>query len=226
MSGRPVILWRKILAAIAVTSALLVTVGYTRRQLGLDLDPMGLRATVQSFGSLGPLVFISLVSLRMFLGLPSQLLMVVGGLCFGIALGTLYGATGLVCSGVCTFIAARWAGREAIMRRVPEKLQPIFDRAGSRLGAVFIFIGTGYPIGFITGYNALAAVTNMTFLQFLPAVMGGSLVRAGLFAYFGDSLTAGGFEALVGATIAILCVAILPLLFPPSRRWIASLLMH
>jgi hypothetical protein len=30
----------------------------------------------------------------------------------------------------------------------------------------------------------------------------------------------------VGATIAILCVTILPLLFPPSRRWIASLLMR
>ena len=217
---------RSFLIAAVVAGLLLAVVSFFRRYLGVDLDPFSLRQFMQSFGPIGPLVFIGLTAGRMLIGIPSQLILVVGGLCFGTGLGTLYGGLGLVSSGLVTFLAARWAGREAVEARVPEKLQPVFEKAGSRLGALFIFIGTAYPIGFITAYNAMAGVTALSFARFAVALTGGSLVRAFLYARFGDTLVGGDLTTLIASSAIIAAAAFVPLLFPAPRRWIADLLMR
>jgi uncharacterized membrane protein YdjX (TVP38/TMEM64 family) len=217
---------KRILIALGATAVFFALVWWLREQLGLDLAPQSLRPWVQSFGSYGPLVFVTLTAGRMLLGIPSQLLMIVGGLCFGTLLGALYGGIGLTTSAIATFLASRWAGREAVERRVPEKLRPIFDRAGTRLGALFIFLGTAYPVGFITAYNALAGITQMTLARFTLAAAAGSLVRATLYAYFGNSLMSGDILPLVYASVLIALAAALPLAFPRSRRWVRELLMR
>jgi uncharacterized membrane protein YdjX (TVP38/TMEM64 family) len=211
--------------ALGLLLAAIVAAGaYARRVMGIELDPLSLRPLVQDAGVWGPLIYVTIASTRMFLGVPSQLVLVVGGACFGTLLGALYGGLGLVISGIATFMAARWAGREAVEARIPDKFRPLFDHAGSRLGAGVIFMGTAYPVGFITAYNAIAGVTQLSMAHFAPAVIGGSLVRAGIYAYFGNSLLQGSAEPLLRAAAIIGAIALLPLVFPRSRRWLAELL--
>jgi uncharacterized membrane protein YdjX (TVP38/TMEM64 family) len=216
--------WKKpVLLSLAI-AGIFGMGAYARREFGITLDLANLRPLVQEAGAWGPLIYIGITSTRMFLGVPSQLVLVVGGACFGTVFGMVYGGLGLIISGLATFVGARWAGREVVEARIPTRLKPLFDMAGGNLGAGFIFIGTAYPIGFITAYNAIAGVTKLSLSRFLPAVSGGSMVRAGTYAYFGSSLLEGSIEAVLLAGTILGAVAILPLIFPRSRRWIASLL--
>lgn len=213
-----------VLKAAAIALGFIGVIFFLRRALGIELDPHKLRPFVQDFGAWGPVVFIAIATGRIFLGIPSQLVFLVGGLCFGTALGTLYGGLGLTISGIITFLAARWAGREAVENRVPVRMRPLFDRAGTRLGALFIFVGTAYPVGLLTAYYALAGLTQLSLWRFAAALAPGSLVRAGLYSHFGNNLLAGGIEPLLISSGLIAAVAVIPLLFPRSRRWISGLL--
>ena len=205
----------------------LVALGYVVRQrLGIpDLDPESIRAWVLEAGPIAPVLCVALVAGRSFVGLPSQLVLTVAGLCFGTAWGTVYGAIGLELSGLVTFQLARMAGRDAVHRSIPERLRPLVARAGERPGALFIAIGTGYPIGVLTAYHGLAGVTAMKFGVFALALGAGAIPRAATYAYFGNSLIAGDFELILVATAIILGLLALPLLFPSGRAFLARVVL-
>ena len=191
-----------------------------RRVIGLEFEPESLRGVVEGLGVWAPLAFVGIVAFRVPLGVPSQLVLIGGGLVFGVVQGTLYGAIGLLISGVVLFLASRWAGREAILSRVPGRLRHLFDIAGSRLGAIFIAVGTGYPLGPITTYHLIAGVTRMSLVAFAVALAFGSVVRAAIYTYFGSSLMDGELEQVLLATGVILLAGLVPLAFPTPRRWI------
>lgn len=199
---------------------------WARRSLGIDYEPDHLRKLVLGLGPIAPIGLISLISLRALIGLPSQLVLIVAGLCFGVAMGTLYGALGLTLSGLATFLLARYAGRDAIESRIPDRVRPFVEQAGERPGAIFVAIGTGYPIGFITAYHALAGITPMRLATFMIALIAGSVVRAATFTYFGSSLVAGGLRPILEATLLIGVVLALPLLFSRTRSWLLSVVLE
>src|SRR3972149_612593 len=91
-------------AAVIGTLAALTVVALAgsllRSRLGLGSSLADIQTTVQALGWRGPGLFLALVTFRQFLAIPAALLLSAGGLCFGVALGTLLGATGIVVSGV------------------------------------------------------------------------------------------------------------------------------
>jgi len=191
-----------------------------RWQLGLDFEAEAFRRAIDAMGVWAPLAFVLLVAFRVPLGFPSQLVLVGGGLAFGTVPGTLYGAAGLVVSALVLFLASRWAGRDAVVARVPGRLRYLLDVASSRLGAAFVAVGTGYPVGPITLYHMLAGITKMATPTFVVAVAAGSLVRAAIYTYFGSSLLSGETDRLLLASGLLLLAGTLPLLFSRPRAWI------
>lgn len=211
---------------IGVAIALAVLVGFAllRRSLGLDFDPQSMHEAVSEMGVWGPLVYVGIVAFRVPLGLPSQLVLVGGGLVFGTLSGTLYGAAGLLASAVFLFIVARHTGRDALVPRLPRRLRPIFDLASTRVGALFLAVGTGYPLGPITMYHLISGVTGMAFMAFVVAVALGSLVRSATFTFFGSALLSGDAHGLLEATAVITAALVVPLLFRRSRSWLLQVL--
>lgn len=193
---------------------------WARRSLGIELEPQSIRTFVQGLGAVGPIAMITLITFRSLLGIPSQLILIAAGLCFGVTAGTLYGGIGLTLSAMGTFGIARYAGRESVETHVPPRIKRILERAGDRIGAVIVGIATGYPIGFITAYHAVAGITSMPFVMFALAVAAGGLVRAATFTYFGDVLIEGGSGAIIQATVILTALFTLPLLIPSVRRWV------
>ncbi len=207
---------------------LVVTTGFAfwaRRSLGIEFDPRSLRDYVLDLGPIAPVVMVLLVALRSVIGIPSQLVLIASGLCFGIVRGTLYGTLGLVTSGLLTFLLARYAGSEYVERQVPARLRPMLDQAGDRLGAIFVAFATGYPIGIITAYHAIAGITAMRLGVFLVAVTLGSIVRAGTYAVFGNSMLEEGYAPLLQATALLGAAFGLPLLIPRVREIVLRVLM-
>ena len=211
---------------LLVVAALLVIGAFfgVRRALGLEFDPESLNAAVADMGIWAPIAYVGIVAFRVPLGLPSQLVLVGGGIVFGTLFGTLYGAAGLLASAVFLFVSARYAGREVIESRIPERMRPILDLASTRVGAVFLGVGTGYPFGPITMYHLIAGVTGMAFLVFVVAVALGAMVRSATYTFFGSQLLEGEASGMLEATAVITVAVVLPLLFPRSRGWLLQAL--
>jgi uncharacterized membrane protein YdjX (TVP38/TMEM64 family) len=205
-----------VLGAIAV-AALFFTL---RRVLGLELSPDSIRDAVDRLGVWGPLAFIAIVALRIPLMVPSALVLMGGGIAFGIVEGTLYGATGLLITAIAAFLGSRWAGRDAIEARIPARMRHLFDLAGSRMGALAVALGTAYPASVITSFHLVAGVTSMSLPVFAIAAGTGSLGRAALYTYFGSRLVAADPMDLLGVGALFAVALLLPLAFPAPRAWL------
>jgi uncharacterized membrane protein YdjX (TVP38/TMEM64 family) len=206
-----------VLALVVVALAGFVAV---RRALGLEFDPDSLQQAVANLGIWGPLVYVGIVAFRVPLGLPSQIVLVGGGLIFDTLTATLCGALGLTLSAVALFLTARFAGRAAIEARLPLRFRPLLDLASTRLGALFLAVGTAYPFGPITMYHLLAGVTAMALLVFVLAVGTGALGRAALFTFFGNRIVEGGLRGALEGSLVLTLAIVLPLLLPRTRRWL------
>lgn len=209
---------RELLVVLGLV-VLLVAGRFVSGRLGLEWSPSAVRDVVADLGLWGPVLFVGLVTFRQLILIPSQVLLIAGGLCFGIAGGTAYGALGLTFSGCLIFLFTRYVGREAILARVPDELKPVLDAAGRRAGPALVAVGTGYPVGPLSAYHAGAALTGMTLLTFTVAVAAGALVRGVVFTYFGNAITQGMGKELMIAGIVLLVAATLPLASPRARRW-------
>ena len=206
--------------ALGALAALIGVAWFVRGRLGISWDLEALRQLVEGLGSWGPIAFVLVVTFRSVLFVPSQLALIAGGICFGIVGGTLYGGLGMLLSGVLVFALTRWLGADAVRSRVPAAVQRALAAAGSKGGALLVAIGTGYPVGNITGYHAAAALTPMRVDVFAFAVALGSLVRAWTYAYFGNAILERSTAELVAIGLGVACAALaLPLLHPRVRRF-------
>jgi len=219
-------MWRQIAMtrerwfALAALALLLGVAWFARTRLGISWDLDALRALVDGLGVWGPAAFVAVVTFRTVLFVPSQLALIAGGICFGTTGGTLFGALGLLASGLLVFTLTRWLGADAVRSRVPAAVQRALAAAGSRGGAVLVGIGTGYPVGNVTGYHAAAALTPMRVDVFTVAVALGSLGRAWTYAFFGNAILERSTAELVAIAVGVgLAAALLPLLHPRVRAW-------
>ena len=207
--------------ALAALALLLGVAWFARTRLGISWDLDALRALVDGLGAWGPAAFVAVVTFRTVLFVPSQLALIAGGICFGTTGGTLFGALGLLASGLLVFTLTRWLGADAVRSRVPAAVQRALAAAGSRGGAVLVGIGTGYPVGNVTGYHAAAALTPMRVDVFTVAVALGSLGRAWTYAFFGNAILERSTTELVAIAVGVgLATALLPLLHPRVRGWV------
>jgi uncharacterized membrane protein YdjX (TVP38/TMEM64 family) len=217
---RRIAMTRKRWLALAALTLLLGVAWFARTRLGITWDLDGLRQLVEGLGVWGPAAFVALVTFRTVLFVPSQLALIAGGICFGTTGGTLYGALGLLASGLLVFVLTRWLGADVVRSRVPAAVQRALAAAGSRGGAVLVGIGTGYPVGNVTGYHAAAALTPMRVDVFTLAVALGSLGRAWTYAFFGNAILERSTAELVAIAVGVgLAAALLPLLHPRVRAW-------
>lgn len=209
---------------LGLVLALVVLMGaQLRSSLGIDFDVESVRAFAEGLGPMGPILFVGVVAMRGLLALPSQVVLIAAGLCFGTAIGTLVGALGLMLSGLAIFLGVRYAGRSSIEKRARTRMGRILDASGHRAGAVAIALGSGYPISPLSAIHATAGLTPMTVGVFMIAAFAGGLIRASIFAYFGNAITEADRTAFVYSAIGLAIVLVVPFLFEGGRRWMSAI---
>jgi uncharacterized membrane protein YdjX (TVP38/TMEM64 family) len=206
-----------LLVAVGFLAAVALTGYEIRTRLGLGSSLAELQATVQALGWRGPGIFVALVTFRQFLAIPAALILAAGGLCFGAALGTVLGATGIIVSGLAKFGIARKVGRRWIASRPDGRLASLESRV-QRLGPVVIGLSTAHPLGVLAPFHWTAGLSSIRPAPFAVALFLGAPVRAFAYSAFGATLTDPGTSEFWFATLGLVAAIVVPLLFPTVRR--------
>ena len=169
-----------VLAAFALGSQVREQLGFTSSVEGLT----ELRRWVEALGWKGPAVLVGLVTFRTFLLLPSNLLLILGGLVFGAFGGTLWGTLGLILSALLQFFAARLLGDDWVRPRLGERHAVLEDRI-RRLGPAPVWAVTAHPASPQTPVHLAAGFVGLPIWEFVLAVFLGAPLRAGVCSVLG-----------------------------------------
>jgi uncharacterized membrane protein YdjX (TVP38/TMEM64 family) len=214
---------RRLLFILAILAFVAIVGGWARERLGIALDVESVRSFANGLGPMGPFLFVLVVAGRSLLWLPSQVVLVAAGLCFGTLLGAVVGGAGLMLSGLFLFLVARYAGRDVIEKQLGPRVRGLFDFTGRRRGAIAFALACGYPVSPLSPLHAAAGWTPMSIPNFIASAFAGGMIRAAIFAYFGDGLTDASWSSLA-APLLVLAVSItLPLAFPKGRAWLRDI---
>ncbi len=217
----------KNLRRLLIAGLILAVVGglgsVIRSRLGIEFDVESVRAFADGLGPTAPFLFVFVVAGRSLLWLPSQVVLIAAGLCFGTVTGALVGGAGLMISGVFLFAGARYAGRDAIASRIGARGEHLLGLASRRTGAVAFGLACGYPISPLAPLQAAAGLTPMPFPNFMLSAFLGGGIRAAVFAYFGNALLTPDLGALVSSTAVFLLAIAIPFAFPSGRAWLREL---
>jgi uncharacterized membrane protein YdjX (TVP38/TMEM64 family) len=198
--------------AVAVLALAVGGAYWLHARSGIEFSVSSIRGELERFGALGPLVFVALLAARPFLGLPSWICLLVGGVLFGVVGGTVLGAVGGTLGGLIAFFVARVLGRDALTARLRGVVARVDQRISER-GARWLAAYTAVPASVLTPVFFASGLSGMSVVPFTAAVALGLLPRCALYSYFGSiAVDPSGRElwiatAVVAATVAVVLLA-------------------
>jgi len=185
--------------------------------VGLEFSIQGIQDWVNKWGIAAPAIYFIIVVLRVVILIPSVLLLVVGGFCFGTFWGTLLGSSGILVSALIQFAIGRGVGRHWIEKKLSDRILEV-ERRIRRGGPLVIGLVTAYPAGVMTPFHWASGFTSMQLVPFTIAVGIGAIIRAFSFAFFGSSLVDVGSTQFWLATFVFVIIIIVPLAHPKLRQ--------
>jgi uncharacterized membrane protein YdjX (TVP38/TMEM64 family) len=190
---------------------------YARTELGLEFSQESVAAVVSGLGWRAWLIYLAMVIFRTFLGLPSMVVLLAGGVVFGSVLGAALGAVGIIISGLLWYGGARGAGRSFIREWLGTRADD-FQRRAEAAGPFVVGISTAHPAGPLTPFHLGAGLAAVPLVPFVIAVMIGSPIRASTLAFFGSTLSDFGTPRFYVATVIVLAAGLLPLVHRGIRE--------
>lgn len=204
------------LVLVAMIAALFLGGQFVRSSMGIEISAEGLRDLVLGLGWKAAAVFVGLVTFRQFLFLPSAVVLPVGGLVFGMELGTALGALGILASAVLKYSIARGLGREWLRPYFGAAVDA-FEKHAAAAGPLLVGLVTAHPMGPMTPIYwgaGFAAVPAMTFLLTVAVT---APIRAFAYSFFGSTLLEPGTPRFWIASILLALAALAPLAHPGIR---------
>ncbi len=200
----------QVFIALAIIGGLFWAGVQARGHLGLELSTESVATVVAGLGWRAWLVYLAIVIFRTFLGLPSMIVLLAGGVAFGPIVGALLGASGIIISAFLWYVSARWLGRDFIRDWLGTRAAD-FQRRAEAAGPFVVGISTAHPAGPLTPFHLGSGLAALPFAPFAVAVIVGSPIRAFALAFFGSALLEFGTPRFYVATVIVLVLGLLPL---------------
>jgi uncharacterized membrane protein YdjX (TVP38/TMEM64 family) len=134
---------------------------------------------IESFQAGGlPLLFVMMIIQAIAIPVPSELVLIAGGLAFGFPFGWLVGALGSIVAAVLGFYISRKGGRSLAIRLVGERGIKFADNWFNRWGAWAVLLGRFAPFIPFDAISYSAGLTTMKLKNFMIPTIIGTLPRA------------------------------------------------
>lgn len=214
--------WRRRLVVLVGLFGVFLVGSTLQDRLGISFSLEGLqdfRQFVDDLGGWGPAVFLLLCVFRLFIGLTSHLVLILGGLVFGAVGGILWGSLGLLLSALVLFGLARVLGTDWVERRFGDRYLTMADRV-RRIGALAVFAVTAHPAGLLTPAHLAAGLVGITTASFATAVAVASPIRVAPFALLGTAILDLTIAQSLGIAAALVLLFAVPLLSARFRAWV------
>ena len=145
---------------------------------------------IESFQAGGlPLLFVMMIVQALAIPIPSELVLIAGGLAFEFPFGWLVGALGSMVAALISFYISRKGGRSLAIRFVGEKGIKFADNWFNRWGVWAVLLGRFAPFIPFDAISYSAGLTTMKLKNFMvPTVIGtlpGTLFYTSLGSFFG-----------------------------------------
>ncbi|MCC6736091.1 MAG: TVP38/TMEM64 family protein [Bauldia sp.] len=193
--------------ALAVLAAAGVAIWLAWPYLSVFTDPDRARALIESAGALGPLIFIGLQIIQVFVApIPGQVTALAGGLLFGPWLGLLYTMIGAAIGFTLIFVLVRRFGRPFVEKFVSGDLIERFDALARRGGAfvlLLVFLLPAFPDDII---SFVAGLTPIPIRTLLLVSLAGRLPGYAVLAFTGDALAADNLNVVIVVAIALVAI--------------------
>ena len=132
-----------------------------------------------------PLLFVMMIIQALAIPIPSELVLIAGGLAFGLLSGWLVGALGSIVAALVGFCISRWGGRSLAIRFVGEKGIKFADNWFNRWGAWAVLLGRFAPFIPFDAISYSAGLTKMKLKNFMIPTVIGTFPRAFFYAFLG-----------------------------------------
>ena len=133
---------------------------------------------IESFQAGGlPLLFAMMVIQALAIPIPSELVLIAGGLAFAFPFGWLVGALGSIVAAIVSFYISKKGGRSLAIKLVGEKGINFADNWFSRWGTWAVLLGRFAPFIPFDAISYGAGLTSMKLKNFMIPTMIGTLPR-------------------------------------------------
>lgn len=157
-------------------------------------DAEKLRAILQDFGILAPLVYtVAHVIQVVFMAIPGYAMAVVGGYLFGAVHGTAYTMIGVTVGSTIAFLIARRWGRPVVERMVTEDVLDRFDSVTESAGVPGLFLFVLVPVLPEDVISFVAGMAQFRLPVFVAVMFFGRLPAAAVAVLAGDGVAAGQY---------------------------------
>ncbi|MFZ4438860.1 MAG: TVP38/TMEM64 family protein [Syntrophales bacterium] len=148
-----------------------------------------MREILACFGPYGPLVFIGLCILSIFLHLPTLILIALGGLLFGGVKGFIYGWIGVIIGSTGTFICVRYILRDVFQTSLESRFKRLlaFDERLAKNGFLTVLL-LRLVLFVAPPLNWALGLTKVRLYQYIAGSALGVIPGLAITCYFADSI--------------------------------------
>ncbi|MGL5329091.1 MAG: TVP38/TMEM64 family protein [Peptostreptococcaceae bacterium] len=172
----------------------------------LNLGVDEIKAYIENFGKIGPLVYIIMFALVPLTLFPDSILAIAGGLIFGLGKGYIYTTIGALIGGSISFYISRYWGRDIVKKLTKEKLDKIENMINNK-GFTIILTLRLIPLFPFDVISYGAGLTCVKYKDFILATLIGTIPGILVFTNLGAQVVN------LGSSSFYVSIALLVLLF-------------
>jgi uncharacterized membrane protein YdjX (TVP38/TMEM64 family) len=197
---------------------LLVAIGigiFQFTDLDQYLKPETLRAYIQSYGTVAPVVYVLLYCIGPVLFVPGAVLSLAGGLAFGALWGTVLTVIGATIGATLAFFVARTLGRDFVGRLLKGRLK-LLDESAGRHGFTLILFLRLVPLVPFNALDYAAGLSKISARDYVLGTLIGIIPGTFAYVYLGSSLVNIYSWQFLSAILLLALMSIIPILY---KKW-------
>jgi uncharacterized membrane protein YdjX (TVP38/TMEM64 family) len=198
----------------AVLLLLLVIFALSNDAIRNNLSKESMQTLVESYGALGPIIFIIISALGVTLFIPASAFNIVAAVVFGLWEGLLYAMISLCISASISFFIARTLGHDLAQRAIGGKIRHYAEKIDNNGFAAILYLRLLYFPLFMLNYGA--GLTNVRFRDYFLGTVIGLLPGMFIFIFFFSQVTVSQLSDLLRWQVALAASLFIGSFFIPT----------